>query len=270
MFGSASKTKKRSCGFSVEPMSLRRVLEPISAAEPREAPAGDVVDAARDGFLHAHASPLRRRSRAAADAGRSPVASAGVSDDSGVPRRRRDELGLAHTGWTRSGAFEPVSSTTQPERATRSTMSMSNGSRRRVAAGDGPVEQAQRLGRQLAEHPPRAARAASASAISPFTSSSACSVVACVGPRRGDLIANRPAERAGQVARRGAPFARVRRRPSARHATAVRRRFAARAAGGAAAPPAAGGCTLHSPVIEPIASANCSAVSRRTSGPAKT
>ena len=52
MFGSVSKTKKRSCGFSVEPMSPR-VLEP-DAPRNRVKPAGDVVDQHRR-ILHAHA-----------------------------------------------------------------------------------------------------------------------------------------------------------------------------------------------------------------------
>ena len=78
----------------------------------------------------------------------------------------------------------------------------------RVASGDGLVEQAQALGRQLADHPARAARQPSRQHL-PVHELQRLRRRRLRRPRRGDLIANRAAERAGQVARGGPPLARV-------------------------------------------------------------
>ena len=61
--GAVSKTKKRTAGFSVDPISALRILEADGAAETREALAGDVVDERRR-VLHAHTiAGCRRRGR---------------------------------------------------------------------------------------------------------------------------------------------------------------------------------------------------------------
>ena len=115
-------------------------------------------------------------------------------------------------------------------------------------AGHGLVVQAQRLRRQLAQHP-RARRASSQRvSISPFTSSSACSVDACAA-RASDLIADRPAERARQVARGVAPLAAVDARRSAA-STAAAPTAAALASCRAPRARLAADTTLHSPVID--------------------
>ena len=94
MFGSASNTKNRSCGFSVEPISLCAVLEADGAAEPREALARRCRRRAPTG------SSRGRPCRPTASPGSGPIRSAGptrprgVSDDERHDPVRADELRL--------------------------------------------------------------------------------------------------------------------------------------------------------------------------------
>ena len=104
MFGSAAKTKKRSAGFSVEPISARSFSTsrlPRSLVNPLPA----MSYTTRESFF------TWRRS-AVAGAPRRPEATRGVSDetDTVVPSAAIN-CRFAHTGSTRSGAFEPVSAT---------------------------------------------------------------------------------------------------------------------------------------------------------------
>ena len=242
-----------------------RVLEPDRAAEPREAAAGDVVDQHATG-----SSRGRPAARVGTVIGPRPAAGRAVDRRQRRQRHRRRRARrapLAPRPAARAPARSSRSSCTTSHSLRRAEMSMSNALERRRRGRRRRVVEAHRLGRQLAEHPPRAARqpAASASRRSPAPAPAASS----------------PARRATEMtwSRIGRPSARVRSVDA--HApfapvdagTVGRRRR--RSGGRGASPPARRGRrgridVFHSPVIAPIASANCSAVRRRTSGPANT
>ena len=133
-----------------------RVLDADGAAEAREAAPGDVVD---DDRRVADADPVAAAARHAqrAVAGAQAAPSTGVSDDSGVAPAGPISSASAHAGSSASGTFEPVSSTTSQRRVDARHVDV-EAARRGVAAGHGARVAADRIGRQLAEHPPRAAR----------------------------------------------------------------------------------------------------------------
>ena len=166
MLGAASNTKNRICRIERGTDLAPRVLDPDGAAEPREPLPGDVVDEDRR-VPDAHAFVRRRgqrRSRAAAAQndrarpGADPAASRGVSDDSSVTPSETLESRLR----PRRLDAPPARSIRSPGRRARACVafetSTSKCTRRGVASRHRPVEQAHGFRRQLAEHPPRAAR----------------------------------------------------------------------------------------------------------------
>ena len=196
-------------GFSVAPISLRGFSSADAPAEPREAPPGDVVDQARRRssrarrrrrFRPARSDPSRHAVPALrpASATRAACCSHSAPTNSALRPQRLDTLGrvravVLRRPATASSRFDDV----DVERAGA-----------RVSARDGLVVEAQAV-RAAARRASAARRATASASASRRSRAPAPAASSPASARRGDLIADRPAERAGQVARGRAPFAGV-------------------------------------------------------------
>ena len=130
----------------------RPVLESHDAAEPREAAARDVVHQ-RDGLFRTR--PTRTRSvrrRRAGPSRRAARATRAARRPDGADQLRLGPRGLHRLRHVRSDFLHD-----QPERTRLRDVDVERAGRR-VAAGDGAVVQARRLGRQLADQAAGAAR----------------------------------------------------------------------------------------------------------------
>ena len=156
MFGSVSKTRNRTCGLSVDSMSLDLVLEPDHAAEAGKAPAREVVDQGR-GIADANpgADDVRHCDR--------PVTrpQPGTADRGQRRQRHRSGVGDELRSVPRPAAPAPPRSYPYPARPTTGARHARCRCRRRsrsrrVRRPTGI--NADRFRRQLTEHPPRATR----------------------------------------------------------------------------------------------------------------
>src|SRR6185503_13572298 len=115
MLGARSNTKKRSCGFSVDPISLCAFSMPIyprSVVNPRPA----MSYTRTDGFFTRTPSPFDPVTRIGPEPDRMPAPSTGVNDDNAVVPDGPVNSACAHAGWITSGAFDPFSWTTSHSR----------------------------------------------------------------------------------------------------------------------------------------------------------
>jgi len=171
--GAASKTKNRTCGFSVEPMSDLAFSRPMMPRS-RVKPLPPISYTSTDGFFTRRPVPFAVGTATGPVPVRRPEGSGGVNDVSGTTPAGPTSSACPHAGCTSSGAFDPASCTTSHSVVARD-ISMSNG----LDADERPATaRLYRLTGSGGNSPSirRAPRASRRVYISPLTSSSAWSV----------------------------------------------------------------------------------------------